>query len=263
MCEPLLISDPNKEEFRVHKETIEGQPIAVKSAGPGLIEYLKREADIIKTLAQDESIGRHIVELIEYRCGKMYMKYYERGDVCCVGPLSERLSVQMLREILLVLAVMHRQGCLHRDIKPDNILVDDQNGQIVFRLADFGVATWPGQLSNRWVGTKQYWAPEIWSDNKYSEKSDIFALAITCVAARTGMLMDYSTINNWGEVVTELISYGWTNPVIQQLLVCMLADDPCERPTAQQALADVESSVEFDYDGAIWQGCALSSDPKI
>ena len=42
-----MISDPNKEEFRVHKETIEGQPIAVKSAGPGLIEYLKREADVI------------------------------------------------------------------------------------------------------------------------------------------------------------------------------------------------------------------------
>ena len=260
--DPSLLSNPESPRFIVRKETIKGETLAVKSATDSqLVPALKREAELIRKLSTDDRIRSHIVEVIEYNNNKMYMRFYECSDV--VGfleggkALSEADALKMLREILFVLAVMHGQGCIHRDIKPDNILVDRQGSELVFRLTDFDLATWPGENPNaKGVGSHWYWAPEIWLQWEYSEKSDIFALAVTVMAARSGKLLTYQQ-PDWDELVAEWCQVCWSDLQIQQLAQSMLCEDPCRRPTAMSALAAVDSFVEPDYEGAIWQGVSV------
>ncbi len=69
-------------------------------------------------------------------------------------------------------------GIIHRDIKPANILI--HHG--VPKLADFGFATTPNSpplLPNVNVGSPLYMCPQALKSNKYSEKSDIWALGIS------------------------------------------------------------------------------------
>ncbi len=90
---------------------------------------------------------------------------------------AERLFMQMVE----ALCAVHKSGIVHRDIKPDNILV--LNDQEV-RLGDFGTAVLPGDPDSieelkRGVGTFSYMAPEVLEGIEYSESADLYALAVT------------------------------------------------------------------------------------
>jgi serine/threonine-protein kinase len=93
-------------------------------------------------------------------------------------PVQAELFLLQLAEAL---AFMHRSGIVHRDIKPDNILVVTAKE---IRLADFGVAVLPGEQSSlaelqKGVGTMDYMAPEVLEGKKYDLQSDIYALGVT------------------------------------------------------------------------------------
>lgn len=97
------------------------------------------------------------------------------------GYFSERIARYYFCQILNALSYIHQAGYAHRDIKPDNILLDE-NFQV--KIADFGFAgpingrTGKGFLETQ-LGTKPYQAPEINEGKKYSgELVDVFAAAI-------------------------------------------------------------------------------------
>jgi hypothetical protein len=91
------------------------------------------------------------------------------------APTAERLA----RELLAALAHIHAAGVLHRDIKPQNVLIDAHGHA---RLTDFGIAqprdaaslTRTGQV----VGTEAYIAPEVKAGEPASERSDLYALGV-------------------------------------------------------------------------------------
>ena len=75
--------------------------------------------------------------------------------------------------------LLKNHGIIHRDIKPANILVAS-NG--VPKLADFGFATTPNSpplLPNVNVGSPLYMSPQALKNNKYSDKSDIWAIGVS------------------------------------------------------------------------------------
>jgi hypothetical protein len=116
-------------------------------------------------LVMDHAPGRTLLALA-----------HERG-----GRVPAREALGLARDVARGLAVVHAQGFVHRDVKPENVMVGPDG---VARLLDFGLAkdlfqsglTAPGQL----LGTAYYMAPEQWDDAREAgAESDLFALGAT------------------------------------------------------------------------------------
>lgn len=92
-------------------------------------------------------------------------------------PLDEVTALRMVRDIALGLRDCHKNGIIHRDIKPQNIFV---NGNWNFKLGDFGVSrAMPGSRDVlSFKGTPGYMAPEIYRMESTDARSDIYSLGI-------------------------------------------------------------------------------------
>jgi eukaryotic-like serine/threonine-protein kinase len=167
--------------------------VAVKVLSDTLItdeQYLtrfRREAHTAASLQHP-----NLVTVYDYDAGErpyLVMEYIEGGD------LAERLEAGdvpdphlLARELLSALRHIHSAGVLHRDIKPQNVLIGADGSA---RLTDFGIAqpanatalTRTGHL----IGTESYLAPEVKQGAPASERSDLYALGVVLAdAAREG-----------------------------------------------------------------------------
>ncbi|MBA3378670.1 MAG: protein kinase [Chloroflexia bacterium] len=111
------------------------------------------------------------------------------------GPLPLAEAREITRQILDGLAAIHRAGILHRDIKPQNVLVDRAG---VVRVADFGIAQTATDagltVAGTAVGTAAYMAPEQAQAGSLSEATDIYAVGVVLYEMLTGALpFDRST----------------------------------------------------------------------
>lgn len=155
-------------------------------------ERMRREVMAARDLAHDNIVAVHdFLEadgasyvIMEYVDGLDVARHVERH-----GVLSESEAVRLGREIAQALDTAHRRGVLHRDVKPQNILID-RSGKA--RLADFGSAKLEGQTTMTHaggvVGTLSYLAPEILQGRRPDARSDIYALGLTLYYAVTGDL---------------------------------------------------------------------------
>jgi hypothetical protein len=105
------------------------------------------------------------------------------------GPLLPDDAVRMAMGIAAALSAAHRRGILHRDVKPQNILLDPDGRA---RLTDFGSARLDdaGALTQTaaLVGTLAYTAPEVVAGRRGDARADVHALGITLYFALTGQL---------------------------------------------------------------------------
>ena len=97
------------------------------------------------------------------------------------GKLPISLGELFLTQAVEGLDFVHRVGIVHRDIKPDNILIMSEKD---IRLADFGVSVLPGEASaikelQAGVGTMSYMAPEVLEGVSYDKRSDIYSLGVS------------------------------------------------------------------------------------
>ncbi|MGO8686280.1 MAG: serine/threonine-protein kinase [Candidatus Dormibacteria bacterium] len=124
---------------------------------------------------------------VEDAFGTSLVTDYVEG--CCLRRLVEVGTVRdpetalvVLRDALLGLEAAHREGILHRDLRPEKILVDRDG---VARVMDLGLVARTAE--GRWIaGTPEYMAPELWQGEEATIESDVYAAAVVLVECLTG-----------------------------------------------------------------------------
>jgi len=109
------------------------------------------------------------------------------------GPLSAREAVRLMLDVTYALSYAHGRGVVHRDIKPDNIMIERATGRAL--VMDFGIArridASPGSAGGltrvgEVVGTPEYMSPEQASGDAVDGRSDLYSLGLVAWFALTG-----------------------------------------------------------------------------
>lgn len=176
-------------------QTSMSRPVAVKllhpqlALAPTFFERFKREAEVASRLHHPNIItifdfGRsengacyYVMELLE---GESLRQQVRR-----LGPMSLRRAVAVIEQIGLGVGHAHKQGVVHRDLKPHNVMVSEVDGAEYIKVLDFGLVkaveeaedeqqlTSTGQV----LGTPQYMPPEQAGGEAVDQRSDLYSLA--------------------------------------------------------------------------------------
>jgi len=187
---------------------LDGTPVAVKvlkpryAGDPQFESRFRNESEIAAKLEHPNIIRIRTV-------AKAGDHVYFGMDLCAdslgarlarEGPLPEADIVRLARDIIAALDFAHRQGVIHRDLKPDNVLIRS-NGTAV--LTDFGIArAVSGYVAstgvNMTIGTPHYLSPEQAQGRAVDQRADYYALGVTLYKAATGEVPFSST--DWFEL---------------------------------------------------------------
>src|SRR5436190_6853937 len=172
------------------------RPVAIKLvppervvAQPQLRDRFLREARLAAKLSHPNIIPIHAVE--ERDGFVYYVMAYVDGEtltqrVRSRGPLPATEAARMLREVAWALSYAHGQGLVHRDVKPDNILLEHSGGRVL--VADFGIAAAAGEASadGGIAGTPEFMSPEQALGASVDARSDLYSLGATAFYAFSG-----------------------------------------------------------------------------
>ncbi|MCC6790919.1 MAG: serine/threonine protein kinase [Thermomicrobiales bacterium] len=183
------------------RDTRLGRVVAVKllrshyAADPSFLERFQREAwsaarvdhpNVVHVYDYGEHDGVYYL-VLQYVPGRDLKRMIEER-----APLSPADAIRIGREILSGLAAIHAAGIIHRDIKPQNVLIGRDG---VPRVTDFGIAFEPSQsrltsLTNHGetLGTPAYMAPEQARGEPVSEATDLYAVGVVLFEMLTGRL---------------------------------------------------------------------------
>lgn len=167
--------------------------------------------------------------LLEFAAKGDFYRYFKK-----VGHIQEAEAAEVIYQLLLALIYLHEKDIIHRDIKLENILID-QNKTI--KLCDFGWCSPPGDNErNVLAGTYEYMAPEVVKRQKYDTKIDIWSLGVLAFE----LLHQYtpfkgrSTADISGKIIKGEYSMGYhVSPKFRDLINSCLAFHPGNRPSAK------------------------------
>ena len=173
------------------------------------------------------------------------------------GPLTAREAVRLLQDVGYALSYAHGRGVVHRDIKPDNIMLERATGRAL--VMDFGIARTVGAVPaagagltrvGEVVGTPEFMSPEQASGDVVDGRSDLYSLGLVAFFAVTGQLAIT------GETVHAILTRQFTqaSPPVSTLrpdLPAALAEaidrlqrkEPADRfPSAEALVENIESA---------------------
>jgi serine/threonine protein kinase len=245
--------------IRIARHRISGEIIAAKCI-PRKIVRFKAVLDAIKeaklmqrldhpniarclSLFKDED---NIYIMMEYLSGGnlidkiMHVKYFD-----------ENRARDVIKSILSAIGYCHERGIVHRDIKPDNILLENgPQGQMKVKLTDFGLAAkTKGDTCMVMCGSLPYLAPEIVIGARYGKAVDIWALGVTTYVILCGSFPfdsdDGTTESLFAKIHKSPVSFSSSNHAVwetvsseaKDFIKRLLTKSPRKRITAAQALA--------------------------
>jgi serine/threonine-protein kinase len=232
------------------------RPVAIKllppsaTADPKLRERFLREARTAAKLSHPNIIPIHAVE--EIGGFVFFAMAYVDGETLTErvrrrGPMAPSEAARVLRDVAWALAYAHGQGVIHRDVKPDNILLEQATGRVL--VADFGiagvVAEAGGLVAGEIIGTPEFMSPEQALGEAVDARSDLYSLGVVGFFAFSG------TLPFEAEKATDVLAKQVTEPApplataspgvprrLAQAIDRCLAKDPAERPDSTATLAE-------------------------
>jgi serine/threonine-protein kinase len=159
-----------------------------RAADPSLRERFLREVRLAAKLSHPNIIPIHAVE--ERDDFVFYVMAFVDGEtlterVRSRGPVTGSDGARIFREVAWALAYAHDQGFVHRDVKPDNILLERATGRVL--VADFGIAAALGNASVDGVsGTPEFMSPEQVLGTALDARTDVYGLGASAFFAFSG-----------------------------------------------------------------------------
>jgi serine/threonine-protein kinase len=233
------------------------RPVAVKvlrrdlSADDTFVTRFRREATLTANLSHQHIVAVH--DFVESD-GEMFlvMEYVEgttlRDLVSTMGALPVREAVRIFTGILLALDQAHQSGLVHRDVKPENVLLREDG---TIKVTDFGLAravTSATRTSTTGVllGTVSYLAPEQLDGDRADARSDVYAAGLLLYELLTGakafqgenpMHVAYQHVHGSVPVPSDRVS---TVPLeLDRVVARATARDPDQRPADAGELLDL------------------------
>lgn len=218
---------------------------------PELRARFEREARLISSFTHP-----NIVRLVDYgeSAGRLYlaMEFVNGRPISALfgkKKVQPRYALDMARQVASALIEAHTKGVVHRDLKPDNILVQRiADGTVQYKVLDFGVArtnTSDLTAAGAVCGTPQYMAPEQARGLKVEAGSDLYALGVMLFEMLCGKLPfeDVSPvkimIRHVQEAPPRVRSIVPTIPQdVDDLVNALLAKEPRNRPQSSEELCE-------------------------
>jgi len=160
------------------------EPVAVKVISRNTVNetsQLRQEVAVLKKIHHD-----NIVKFIDLKksSGHFYLilEYCSGGDlarfILARGKVSETVAHRFLHHISAGLLVIHKLNFIHRDLKPQNILLSEDSDQAILKIADFGFARplQPFDMAATICGSPLYMAPEILRHERYDGRADLWSV---------------------------------------------------------------------------------------
>ena len=208
---------------------------------PELVERFKSEIRLARRITHRNVVRTH--DIGEWSGGYyLTMEYVEgitvRELIDTRGRLAVAATLAIARQLADSLAVAHQQGVIHRDVKPQNLLLDAEGA---LKVMDFGVACLAEQGSTSTaagliVGTPAYMSPEQLLGESIDARTDLFAVGVVLYECLTGRLpleakspvaLIAKLMTEEPAPVTEVNSD--VPPAFSELIVHLLAKEPSER----------------------------------
>jgi serine/threonine-protein kinase len=165
--------------------------------------------NIVKLEQFDEDdLGMYLI--MEYFKGVEIDDYLKNK----IGVFPEEKAVPLMIQILKAFSFAHKKGIVHRDIKPGNILINQEADQV--KVLDFGIAKMKDDISMQTksgaqIGTVFYMSPEQVHGKELDARSDIYALGVTFYQMLTG-INPYHDLNTEYEIYNKITKEDLPDP---------------------------------------------------
>jgi serine/threonine protein phosphatase PrpC len=249
-----------------------GLPVALKvpllklESDPAFFSRFEREEEIgraldhpgiIKIVPVDPKERSRPYLVMEYLEGQTLDEVMQR-----VKPMPEADALRIVSRLCDAIDYMHRHGVVHRDLKPQNVMLSNDGS---LRIMDFGIAkaaasrriTFGGFSPT--LGTPDYMAPEQVKGQRGDERTDIYSLGAILYEMLTGRLPfegqnAYTVMNARlaGDPVSPRTHNPHIRPEVEEIVLHAMARDPAERyPSAAAMQADVDAPERVHVTGRV------------
>ncbi|KAL5709451.1 non-specific serine/threonine protein kinase [Ranunculus cassubicifolius] len=176
---------------KVHNVDVAIKEIVMDRLSKKLQESLRSEIYILQKINHPNIIRLHDIIEVE---GKIHLvlEYCKGGDLSVYiqrhGKVPEVTAKHFMKQLAAGLLVLRENNLIHRDLKPQNLLLSANDDQSVLKIADFGFARslQPRGLAETLCGSPLYMAPEIMQLQKYDAKADLWSVGAILFQLVTG-----------------------------------------------------------------------------
>ena len=171
---------------------------------PNDLALIKQEKIILNLIKHENIIS--LKDFFEDKQNIYFITdFYEGGDLLSYmeekqksgEEISEKNSARIIRKIAQGISYLNFFGIIHRDLKPENIMFEKPCNFKTLKLIDLGVCKILsyGEKAKEAIGTNGYIAPEIYLNNEYSYKVDIWSLGVILYLLTTGGILPFDDVD--------------------------------------------------------------------